>query len=87
MAKSKSTQLPHFDSLDELVEFVDTHDLGDYLDNMPEVHFDVNLKRRKHLIAIDAELIDKLNLIARIQRTSPEQLVNSWVREKIVEQS
>ena len=37
-------KLPAFSSLDELVRFVDENDVGDYLDVMPEAHFDVNLK-------------------------------------------
>lgn len=33
--------LPCFGSLDELIEFFDAHDMGDYLDEMPEVNFAV----------------------------------------------
>ncbi|MGQ9630092.1 MAG: hypothetical protein ACUVXI_07215 [bacterium] len=36
--------LPHFGSLDELVEFFDSHDLGEYWDQMPEVDFEVDIK-------------------------------------------
>lgn len=83
MAKSKSKSR----SLDELVEFFDTHDLGDYWDEMPEAHFEIDIKRRLHLVAIGAELADKLTEMARSRQTSSERLINSWLREKIVEQS
>ncbi len=33
--------LPRFDSIDRLVEFFDTHDMGDYASRMPEAHFEV----------------------------------------------
>jgi len=33
--------LPGFDSTDQLVEFFDTHDMGDYAAQMPEVQFEV----------------------------------------------
>ncbi len=56
--------VPHFRSLDELVEFFDTQDMGDYLKDMPEAKFDVNIKRRTHLFALDAELASKLTEIA-----------------------
>ncbi len=46
MAKNKSKPLPKFGSLDKLVEFFDTNDLGDFLDAMPEAHFDIDLKLR-----------------------------------------
>ena len=36
-------KLPKFDSLDELTEFFDENDMGDYLEDMPEVNFEVNL--------------------------------------------
>jgi len=87
MAKSKSKALPRFKSREELVEFFDTHDLGEYWDEMPEAHFDVNIKRRVHLVAIDAEVADKLTEIARLKQVSPEKLINSWLREKILEVS
>ncbi|MFQ5886835.1 MAG: CopG family antitoxin [Anaerolineae bacterium] len=79
--------MPHFASLDELVEFFDTHDLGEYWDQMPEVHFEVDIRRRTHLFAIDEELASKLIRIARARQISSEALINSWLREKILEQA
>jgi hypothetical protein len=38
--------MPKFTSLDKLVEFFDTHDMGEYWDDMPKVHFDIDIKRR-----------------------------------------
>ena len=49
MAKSKSPTLPKFESLDELAGFFDTHDMGDYWEQMPEAFFDIDIKSRKHL--------------------------------------
>lgn len=85
MARSKAKNLPHFSSLDELVEFFDSQDLGEYLDQLPEVDFEVNIKRRIYLIPLDAELAGKVTEIARGREISPEALVNSWVREKVLE--
>jgi hypothetical protein len=86
MAKSKSKSLPRFKSQDELVKFFEAHDLGEYWDEMPEAHFEVDIKRRTHLVAIDAELADKLTEIARSRQISFDGLINSWLREKILEQ-
>ena len=83
MAKTKSKGWPSFDSLDAMVKFFDTHDLGDYWDGMPEAHFDVNLRKRKHLVAIDEEIVARLAEIAKSRKVSPEKLVNSWLQEKI----
>lgn len=79
--KSKGPKkLPAFSSMDELVRFVDENDLSDYLDAMPEAHFDVNLKTR---VGIERELYEKLNEVARQKNTTSEGLVNAWVREKL----
>jgi CopG antitoxin of type II toxin-antitoxin system len=83
MVRSKSKTLPKFESLDELVEFFDTHDMGEYWDEMPEASFDINIKKRKHLVAIDEEIIPKLNEIAKSKKVSSEKLINSWLKEKI----
>lgn len=66
-----------------MVEFFDTHDMGEYLDEMPEALFDVNIQRRTHLVAIDEELAGRLSEIARREHVPAEALVNSWLKEKL----
>ena len=83
MATSKSKPLPKFGSVDRLVAFFDTHDMGEYWDQMPEAKFDVDIKSRKHLVAIDKEIIPKLNKIAKSKKVPSEKLINTWLREKI----
>jgi len=77
--------LPHFSSLDELVEFFDTHDLGEYWDQLPEADFEVDIRRKTYLFALDPELAGKLTQIAKSKQTSSEALINAWLREKILE--
>ena len=83
MATSKSKPLPKFGSLDELVAFFDTHDMGEYWNQLPLAKFDVNVKTRKHLVAIDKEIIPKLNKIAKSKKVPSEKLINTWLREKL----
>ena len=85
MAKSRSHSLASSNSLAELVEFFDTHDMGEYGEQMPEAHFEVDIKRRTHLVAIDEDLADKLAEIAKLNHISTETLVNYWLKEKISE--
>ncbi len=87
MTKSKSENLPRFGSLDELVKFFDTHDLGEYWTEMPEAHFEVDIKRKTHLFAIETGLADKLTEIAKNRETSSATLINAWLKEKIREQT
>ncbi len=74
MARSKSKKIPNFKSLDELVDFFDTHDLGEYLNGMPEAQFEVDIKKRIHLFALDSEIADELTKIAKLRQTSSETL-------------
>lgn len=87
MKKSENKILPHFSSLDELVNFFDTHDMGEFYEQMPEADFEVDIKRRKYLFALDAEVAKKLTEIAKSKQITSEALANVWLIEKIKEQT
>ena len=87
MAKSKSNILPSFGSLDRLVKFFDSHDMGEYWEQMPEAHFDVDIKRRTRLVAIDERISAKITKIAKSQKVSSKELINSWLKEQIAKAS
>jgi len=50
---------------------------------MPEAHFDVNIKKRKHLIALEEDIFDKLTEIAKSKNVSSETLINAWLKDRI----
>ncbi len=83
MKKNKTKTLPRPKSVKELVDFFETHDVGDYLEKMPEAHFDVNIERRKHLVALEEDIVDKLTEIAKSKKVSSESLINAWLKDKI----
>jgi hypothetical protein len=85
--QTKKPKKPKFDSIDALTRFFDENDMGDYLENMPEAHFDVNLQRRSYFVAVDEELINRLSEISKQEHLPSETLVNSWLREKIINYS
>jgi hypothetical protein len=87
MARNKSRPMPKFSSLDKLVEFFETHDLGEYWERMPEAQFDIEIQRRTHIFALDEDLVEKLAAIARAKRIPSKTLINEWLREKVVEQT
>ena len=80
---TENKELPKFDSIDELTEFFDENDLGGYLENLPAADFEVNLEKRTYFVAVDEELSRKLSEIARREHLPSEQIVNTWLREKI----
>jgi CopG antitoxin of type II toxin-antitoxin system len=83
MAKNKAKSVPRLKSIDELVEFFDKHDMGDYWDRLPKAEFEVKIRTRKHLIAIDEKIIPSINQIAKSKRIPSAKLINKWLREKI----
>jgi len=83
MAKNKAKPWPRLKSVDELVEFFDKHDMGEYWDQLPKAEFEVNIKTRKHFVAIDEKIIPKLNQIAKSKKVPSAKLINTWLREKI----
>ncbi len=87
MAKNEPTRLPTFVSLPELIEFFDSHDMGDYWDNLPQVSFEINIQQRSRLITIDEELFDQLSEVARRQQLSTESLIHSWLKKQVAEYS
>jgi hypothetical protein len=86
MGRNRAQSIPKFTSLDELVEFFESHDMGEYWDEMPEAHFDINIERKTHVFAIDEDLAESLTRIAQSKHVTSERLINTWLREKLSEQ-
>jgi hypothetical protein len=87
MARSKAKPLPEFDSTAELVDFFETHDMGDYWEQMPEADFEIKIKRRKHLIALEEDVVAKVTRVAKAKKISSEALINTWLKEKLQQAS
>ena len=87
MAENKTNQLPAFNSIDDVVDFFDHHDLGSYLESLPEVDVEIDLKHRTYTVTLDADLAHKVTQIAKAKHTSSNNLVNAWVRQMALEQA
>lgn len=83
--QKNNPKLPKFDSIDELTTFFDENDVGEYIGSMPEAEFDVGIGRRRHYVAVDEDVVEKLSEISKTSRLPSRTLVNSWLREKISE--
>ncbi len=73
----------HFKSIEEAADFWDSHDLADYWDLTREAHFDIDIKRRVFLTALEPELAKKIIACAHQQGVSSETLINVWLTEKL----
>ena len=88
MARSRKKLDPipeHFTSIEEAAEFWDSHDLGDYWDLTREAEFEVDIRRRVILTALEPKLAKRLSDCARKQGVSAETLINVWLSEKLAE--
>ena len=55
---TNNKKLPKFQSQDEATEFFEQHDLGDYLANMPEVKFEMNLISELDRVALQKDVTE-----------------------------
>jgi len=78
-----ANKLPEFNSEIDLIDFFEKNDMGDY--DLAEAHFDVNIQKRKFLVAVDQDLMKKISKAARARKTSTSDLVNSWLEEKVIQ--
>ena len=75
--------IPQTDSIQELADFWDTHDLTDFEDELGEVDEPVfELSAQLHVALAPGEL-ETLNALAQSRGISPENLVREWVVERI----
>ena len=87
MPRSKTKAMPKFESTSELVDFFDTHDLGDYWESLPEAKLDIDIRKRRHLVAIDEKLMKRVSEIAKSKSMPAERLINRWLEEKVLNTS
>ena len=84
-SKKKSRDpVPHFKSLDEEVEFWETHELTDYRDYWYEVK-DVKIELAPRHLRLEEELAKNIDKVARQRRVSAETLVHLWLQQKLSE--
>jgi len=76
MGKNKAKTLLRSKSVKELVDFFETHDMGEYWEKMPKAQFGVNIKKRKHWVALEEDIVDKLTEIAKSKKVSSESLIS-----------
>lgn len=78
------SKLPQFETLDELVEFWETHDFTNYLNEMEEIDLDSLPSEPISLrITLDPEPLAKLTQVASQQGVTPSSLVQTWIEERL----
>ncbi|GBF81352.1 CopG family antitoxin [Aphanothece sacrum] len=77
------SKIPSTDSIKELAQFWDTHDLIDFEDQLEEVKDQVF--ERETLISLRLELheVETIKKIAKSQGVDYHNLIREWVLEKV----
>ena len=70
-------------SIEEIIEFWDTHSTADYEDEMEEVSFEIDLREEVFTVALVPELVDLMERQAKIRGVTTETLVNLWLAERL----
>ncbi len=83
--ESRDPTSTEFATLSDLQDFWDTHSLADHEDQFRDVHFNVDLRSRKNLIAVEPALLKELVKNARGMGVSTETLVNLWLSRQLQE--
>jgi hypothetical protein len=79
-------QIPPFNSYEEMAEFWDTHSLADYADQTESADFEIAPEaRRRYLVAIDREVLARVQRLARLRGMSSESLVNLLLEQRLQE--
>jgi len=77
------TRLPQTDSIQELAQFWDTHDLTDFEDQLEEVSEPVFEPKAGMTVRLEPGEIQAVSEIAKSKGVDAEDLVREWVLEKI----
>ena len=80
-------KIPDFKTLEEAADYWDTHSFADHLGDTEPVEIEVCLDKRRIFLEIDTDISEKLKKIAQKKGQSYDKLINSWIREKIVQES
>ena len=79
----KKSKLPKTDSIQELAEFWDTHDLTDFEDDLEEVAEPVFVRGAAIKVPLESREVEAVEQMARAKGVSPEALVRAWVLQKL----
>ncbi len=78
--------LPAFTSYEDMAAFWDTHSLADYWDQTEAATFEVAPEvRRRYVVAVDREVLGRVQRLARTRGVSSESLVNLLLEQRLQE--
>ncbi len=79
-------KIPILKSYEEMAEFWDTHDLGDYWEQTEPAEFEISPQaRRRYLVSVDRNILLRIQQMARKRGLTTESLVNLLLEQHLHE--
>jgi len=79
---SADKAIPEMKSYEQTADFWDNHSLADYWDQTEAVEFEVAPEaRRRYLVAIDPDILSRVQRLARQRGLNTESLVNLFLEQ------
>lgn len=78
--------IPEMDSYEQIGEFWDTHSLADYWDQTEPAEFEISPQaRRRYLVAVDPDLLKRVQQLAQRRGLTTESLINLLLEQRLHE--
>lgn len=83
---SEDKKIPEMQSYEQIAEFWDTHSLADYWEQTEPAEFEISPDaRRRYLVAVDPDVLSRIQRLARMRGLSSESLVNLLLEQRLHE--
>ena len=79
----KQQEIPRTDSIQELAQFWDTHDVTDFENDLEEVTEQVFAPRTAIRLNLESTEAEAVRRLAEAKGIADAELIRGWVREKI----
>ena len=77
-------RIPEFGNYEDMAEFWNTHSVADYWDQTEPAEFEIAEDARRHyLVALDRDLLARLQKLARVRGVSTESLANLLLAQSL----
>jgi predicted DNA binding CopG/RHH family protein len=78
-----SQKIPQFDSIQEMAQFWDTHDLTDFTDELEEVAEPVFERKKAIQVRLEPQEAQAVQQIAQSTGMDSADLIRQWIIEKL----
>ncbi|MCP4417056.1 MAG: hypothetical protein GY805_10565 [Chloroflexi bacterium] len=82
--KNRVSSISQSKSIAEMATFWNEHDATEFDDQTQEVDITFDLAVRRHYVAIDPTLLQKLRQTAVSRGLNTESLINLWLQERLL---